>query len=347
MRPLSKLQIAARFAACIPGLAFGGSAQLDTQITSTSTSGAALVGPQATPTDSVSSLRSSITARSPGLFADQLVLRATVANTKNDYTNTLLVERNGNTSPLSKSFDAVETSIEGGAEFNSGAHGANFSYGKTIGASPFPTSTLNAGYNYSFFAGSTVIGANYSWQNQGEPKSFFVDPRDFRIGQRPLTLTSQKIEFFAEQILSDRWKVFARAFQGARFEDRPRHYGAEIRNGYAIADRWHARLDTGYLAENRREQLKDEHGYYSVLWGEGQLSFEPIYDFLLTAAFGTTLEREDIPWMESIHQVGSDHYSLRATYSGARWSATLAASQTLSNTSFRARGIQGQFTWEI
>src|SRR5262249_34250107 len=112
-------------------------------------------------------------------------------------------------------------------------------------------------------------------------------------------------------------------------------------------ERWYARVDLGGLRERRNQSLKDEHGFYSVYWAEGQLSFEPIYDFLLSAAYGVTIEKEDVPWQQLVNQVGSDNFSLRASYRGTRWNAALAATQTLTNTSYRSRGLQGEFSWEI
>lgn len=320
--------------------------ELKTRFSSTSTEGQARVGIDL-PTERVSRTATTVSGRTPTLWNEAVAFRGAVTTTKNDYSTILLRDRYGTQTRLSDKFDQLETSAEVGADLTIKSHSASVGHSRMLSDSPYSFHAWNAGYNYGFFGGTTIVGVNYTSARQEQPLTYFIDPREFRNRLRPESLTSQRFELFGEQVLTERWKIHVRVFQGARFEDRPKHWGGELRNAYALSDRWYLRLDTGALRERKSELLKDERGRYSVYWAELQVVFEPVYDLLLTAALGTTVEHEDVDWENVRRQIGSDNFSLRASYRGTHWNAALSGTATISNTNYRSRGIQGEFTWEI
>jgi hypothetical protein len=346
MQRLRQLILLLSFASLYSGPALSAPGQVGTRITSISSSGEANVARE-TPNTRASSWSSTILARSPSFFSERLALKASVNSKRSDYSSTILRDRLGNQTKLGDSFDGLETSSETGLDFSARGHMANIDYGRMLSRSPYPYDAWNAGYSYGFFAGTTTVGGNYSSTRLSVPRSFYIDPRDFVTRKRPESLTSQRLEVFLEQVLSETWKLHVRGFQGVRFEDRPKHLGTELRLGHAISDRWFARLDLGTLREGRNQTLKDERGYFSLYWAEVEASFEPIYDLTLSAAFGTTIERESIPYALVTRQVGSDNYGLKASYRGGPWTATIAGALARSNTDFRSRSITAELAWEI
>ncbi|HEY8280618.1 MAG TPA: hypothetical protein VIH99_13390 [Bdellovibrionota bacterium] len=322
-------------------------AQVESQISATSTSGAAAVDFRGT-SPQVSNYSSTISGRSPGLWNDSLIASVSLTTAKNDYSTTSLTNEEGQSTPLSDRFHGAETSAEFGLEWKGGAHTASLSYGQMLTqASPYPYRAVSAGYNVGFFSNATVLGTNLSWARQEQPLSFHTDARDLRIRAKPLALRSERAELWLEQVLTERWKMQVKGIAGQRIEDRPLHLGGELRNAYALTDRLSARLDTGLLRERRGEALKDEKGYFTTYWGELQATYEVIYDLLLTASAGTTVEREEVPWSGAQNQVGTDTYGLKASYRGRSWTVNLSGKISRSNTSYRSRGIQGGFVWEI
>ena len=326
--------------------AFASPGQVGSKFSAVNSSGEANVARE-TPNARASSWSNTLSARSPGFFSDRFALRAALQSKRANYENTLLRDRFGNQTKLSDSFDSLENSLEAGLDFSARGHQASLGHGRMLSASPYPFHAWNAGYSYGFFSGTTTLGGNFSSMRMGVPGTFYTDPRDFSARRRPESLTSQRMEIFGEQVLSETWKVLLRGFEGVRFEDRPKHLGAEMRLGHAFADRWFARLDLGSLREGRNQKLKDERGYFSLYWAEVEATFEPIYDLSLSAAFGTTVERESIPYKQITNQVASDNYGLRAAYRGNPWTLALAGALTRSNTDFRSRSLIAELSWEI
>jgi hypothetical protein len=326
---------------------FAADRQVEARITDFSSSGTPVVNlTSAAP--QVGSLSAETSVRSPVLPGENLILSASVTQSKNDYHSTLLMNAEGDSSPLSDRFHGMETSGNVGAEWRAGANSTRLSYGQMLGAgSPYPFLSTSLGESYSFFEGATTAGADWNWNRQKQPLNFFTDPRDFHLKARPEILRSEEFALWMEQILSARWKAQLRVLGGERLEDRPPHLGGEIRSAHSLTERLSLRVDAGALRELRNQALKDERGYFGVYWLEMQASYELIYDLLLKAAAGTTVEREDVPWNGKRTQVGTDTLGLSAAYQGRRWNASLGGLVSFSNTSYRSRTVEGTFAWEL
>lgn len=331
----------AEFASAAPG-------QIQTSVSSSSTTGSTAVDATSATGPKVSNISSTVGFRSPGLLDHSTVATVSITNAKNDYTQTTLADKNNQTYILGNTFDKMETTGEGGLEFKTGGHTLSGSISSNLSTSPYAYKAYGLNYNYGFFSGATVVGGGYSWSQQKQPVSFHIDPRDLQFRQRPNQITAQRTELWVEQILSDRWKMQVKAFEGIRLEDRPSHFGGELRQSYAIADRLFSRLDFGAIRESKSDILKDERGRYSIYWGEAQLSYEVIYDFLLTASFGSTLEKETIEWNNGVvNQVGTDTYGLKAGYTGSNFTISIGGQTSRSNTTYRSDSISGDITWQI
>ena len=333
--------------------AWGAAGQVETRYSSSSTSGSAFVNPASNSGPKVANQVSVISFRTPGFLKNSLVVTGSVTNTKNDYSAVILTSASGEKTPLSGSFNKLETSAEAGLEWRQGPHTTNLSYAQMLSDSPYPFTAAALSYNRSFYTNSTVLGADYNVSHQNTPKTFFDDPSDsFHSKERPDSLHAHRIVLWYEQILSERYKTQFRWLEGQR-EDRPQHIGLEWRNSYTLLDKVFARVDLGHLSERREQALRNERGYLNVSWAEAQLTYEPIYDLLLTASIGTTVEREDIPWDRDVNgltrknQFAADIYGLRLSYKAKRWSAGLQAQSGAANTSYRSSTYSGNFIWEL
>lgn len=333
-------------------LAWAAPAQLETRLSTISTSGTAFVNPQsATPT--VSNLSSLVSVRSKPLLKDSLVLNASATQARNDYSSVIITSSTGEKTQLSDQFDQTETSVDAGVEWKRDDNTAAISYGQSVSESPYSFKAATISYNRTFYGNTSAVGGEYSAGEQKLPVTFFDDPSDnFHSKQRRDFLRSRRATLWIEQVLTDRWKSHGRLFEGGR-SDRPQHLGLEWRNSYALNDRWFARLDLGTLSERREQALRDERGYFDVYWAEMQLAVEPIYDVVITGSVGTTVERETIPLERSSaarprkNQVGLDVYGLKFNYKARRWSGGLQGQVGTSNTSYRTSYLGGNVIWEI
>jgi len=317
-----------------------------------STSGTAFINPQ-TATPSVSNFSSVIGVRSAPLFKDSLVLNASATQAKNDYSAVTITGAGGEKTPLSEKFDRAETSVDAGLEWKRHDNTASVSYGQTVSDSPYAFKGLSLGYNRAFFGNTAALGGEYSSGQQKLPVTFFDDPSDsFHSKQRPDSLRTRRSTLWFEQIMTEKWKTHARAFEGGR-SDRPQHLGLEWRNSYALTARWYGRFDVGLLQEQRGQALADERGYFDVYWAEAQAAYEPLFDFLVTVSAGTTVERETIPESRAAaarprhNQFGLDVYGLKLNYKAKRWSAGVLGQLGTSNTNYRTSYYAGNLIWEI
>ena len=288
------------------------------------------------------------TIRSPGLLNDSLSFYGTVNTQKNDYSKTMVILQptSSATSPLN--FNSPETSGELGTEYKFGQNTANVSYGQMLTTQdPFAYRSASLGFNHSFFSQTTTVGSNLYWMKQNQPFTYYTSQRFIDNRLRPSQLTAERAELWLEQVLTESWKTQVRALGGQRIEDRPFHYGVEWRNSYTVSDRIFTRVDIGAIKERHNRELMDDSGYYSDYWVEGQVTYEVIYDLLLTGSLGTSVEREEVPWKSVTNQVGLDSYGLKLSYKGKRWTAGVSGNMSFSNTNYKTNSFVGTFTWNI
>ena len=329
-----------------PCLALAAPGQITTKVGSSSSTGTANVDFLGR-VENTDSFTTTVSVKSPSFINNNFSLRMAATRAKNDYSNYILRDRFGRETFLSESFSSSENNLEAGLDFARGPHLAAITHSRSVGATPFPYHSNNISYSISPWNGSTQFGLGFSSSRQEQPANFYIDPRDFRNRVRPRSLTSQREDLFYEQTITEKLKSRATIFRGNRFEDRPTHFGGELRLAYALLDNLALRLDSGLLRERRNETLRDDRGYFSARWAELQAGYEPFLDLIFTIAIGTTIEHEDRPWDKVRRQVGSDSLGLKTSYRQANWLASLSANATRTNTSYRNRALSGDFTWEF
>ena len=133
---------------------------------------------------------------------------------------------------------------------------------------------------------------------------------------------------------------------GSRREDRPDHYGLEVRNGIGINDRLTARIHTGILRELENE-LKDDRGRFDIGWVEGSMYWEWSYDYSLEASYGLVFEREHFGDNRGVATIGTDSYGLKLNFKGRGWDLSSSYILRDVNTGYRSHTIQGGITWYL
>lgn len=230
-----------------------------------------------------------LSLRSPTLYRF-FTLQLDASLNKNDYTTYLVGDRSGTETPLSDAFDSAEYSAGATLTFQKGADSLVAGYSRSLGESPFTYTSFNFGYDRSLFYATSKVGLAYFSQATAQPGSFFIN-REFQNVARPLQLNARRFEFRFEQIFTSWYKARARVFRGERPEDRPHHFGGELRQAIAPFDNLFLQLHTGYQREAVSTALKNERGRFTVTWGELQIRYQPIYDLTLTLSGGISLEK--------------------------------------------------------
>jgi hypothetical protein len=194
-----------------------------------------------------------------------------------------------------------------------GSHTGTIGYSGSLAETPLPMQKFDLSYEEGFYNKSTLLGAEYTYQQQEQPLSYFID-RDFKTKTRAETVNTSVVGLYYEQILTSRLKNRVKASTAHRLGERPRNYGLEDRLGYALTRRIYLQGAAAYVKEDTNEALVDERGYFTLTRGEVSATYEPIYDLLISASYALSVEQENEPRSDTQTKVGTDQYGLGVQY---------------------------------
>lgn len=274
-------------------------------------------------------------------------LQGALSRVAADYDTIQVRDRNGNLGPLSTQASGQgEYLLQAGLQWNKGDDKLGASGTATLSSSPFPAQSGSAFYERALASQTSRIRLQGSWAKQGQPVDYYTDS-NFSTQQRPVEVNASALRLSLEQLMSERWKVGFEVSTGIRIEDRPRNWGAEIKQAYALTDYWFIQLRGGGAFEPQNQNLKNERGYFDIAYGELQATYEPIYDLLITLSYGLVVEHEALPVARSTSQVGSDQFGMEVSYRWGEFDFRLLGSYRLTNLPSRDLGISGEVAWNL
>lgn len=205
---------------------------------------------------------------------------------------------------------------------------------------------VSADLRRAFAFGTTWLGIDATAVERAGPLNYFVD-RDLQVKARPRNSIGVESGVSWEQMYSEIWKSRLRLVTRSLSSERPRSYGFELTHVLAPHPRFFIRPQFSFYRELESQPLLNERGYFMALVSKIEVSFEPIYNLILSAGYALTVEREHDPRIFSREQVGSDQSSLSVTYKKSRSSLQLQATSLTSNRGHKTFGLQGGFEWQI
>jgi hypothetical protein len=285
--------------------------------------------------------------RIQGLLS-QLTLSGGVTLTQPDYSNYLLRDALGQNRSLSAS-QVNLTEIVGvqSFEWSGGAHTTNLFWSGSLNQSPFSYQSGTASYQISLFEKATLIGVRATYLRQEQPADYFINNRTFQNQARPRVIHASEFVGTYEQLLTDRWKMYFDLSTAYRMEERPRNVGITLGQGYALTSHVTLQAKAARFMELRSDPLLNERGYFSLTSGELALTFEPIYDLLITTSYGLLVEREFEPSTGAETQVATDQFGLGVRYPIRNIELRLQGSLGLTNTTYQILNFAGGLTWKI
>ena len=280
-------------------------------------------------------------------LAGPLSVQGFITSSQPDYSSVLIQDAQGQSKPLSESSTTlVEWSSELSADLSLGTHLLSVTLGGTLSESPFTQSRASISYTRSFFNQTTAVSLSATYLNQAQPKSFYFDS-NFRLLQRPLNIYGNELVLSADQVFTENWKGRWSLTTAERQNERPRNWGTSVVQAYALTDRLFSELRLNYATEGRSQTLLNERGYFDQ-WGfKTQLSYEPIYDLLLSVSYGQVIERESDPRDGTVLQVASDQYGIGVSYQFPTLLISLSTGYIESNTNIYNYTFNGGLTWRI
>jgi hypothetical protein len=282
-------------------------------------------------------------------------LSSALTTTQPDYSNYLVIQKNGAQIPLSQLLaggssgsgsSGTELSAAASMAWDSGPRSASLSWLGNVNSSPFAVQALTASYTEGFYEKTTLLGARASAYTARQPDSFYIDTA-FVTRERPQLIHGNELAVFVDQVLTERCKVGAELSTADREEDRPRNVGGVLRGAYAFTDRVFGQLALTRIDELRSQPLLDERGYFTLSAAELSLTYEPWVDVLISPSYGWVLEDENDPRTGSEVRVGSDQYGLGLRYRRGAWDFELKSAYRATNTDLTDVMLGGGVTWRI
>ncbi len=220
-------------------------------------------------------------------------------------------------------------------------------YGLTVGISlfghvsesPFKTRGAALRITQDFYNKTSTIGGELTLSRTDMPINFSA------TDQRPTHIDLDYTKIFYQQVLGPSSKVRLNLITGRRKQDRPRNYGVIGEYGHAISDALYSQLKLAYIKESQRSELLDERGYFSLASAQLLLTYEPVYDLLLSASYSLCRETEDDPRTHNRNQVGVDTYGMGIRYLLNEFEVEVMGALGRSNTLAKDYSLAGGIKW--
>ncbi len=238
---------------------------------------------------------------------------------------------------------SIQTSLTGylGSDLN-----WNLAGSADLNDHPYRRTEGNLSLSKSFNHGMTIMSTSLSHSQNRQPEQWYIDWK-FKNQRRPLKLHTNQLQLSIEQLLSTRIKAGVDFKMGQRMEDRPPHFAIKIKSGYQILEPWFVRLSHSYLRELRSENLKDERGYFNSQKTLISLTWEPIFDLLLTGQYGIMFEQEENPITQKVTKSGVDQVGWGIEYPFQNFQLATKGSWQISNEQQTYFELFGGITWQM
>ena len=242
-------------------------------------------------------------------------------------------------------YPMTELITDAQVDYTRGDHNAAVGASSYVSASPYAQRGVRASYKYSLYGASTAVGVRAQYLEQKRPLSYFYNST-FKIVPRSEIYFGQEYAIFVEQIFNKNWKGTLEISRAEKIGDRPVNYGVSLKNAFAVSNRLFTQWRVYYKAEDQTKPLYDDRGYFSVMGTDLTLTYEPIYDLLVSAFYGLGIEKERSFVTSTEVQVGSDQFGLGGKYMiTSDFAVELQGAYAVTNTQLNSYAFKGGIIW--
>ena len=301
-------------------------------------------------TEQQRSSRQSMTLEYQGKRMGAFQYSAVFNNELVDYSDYMVTDAAGIESSLESKLGDQKTAeyfTEQSLEYSKYGHTATFSLFSSLDDGPFKRHGGKVKYVREFFRKTTLLGVEGTYFRQGQPENYFRDSLSYQWRRNSRWIDANSVKLFWQQVLSANSKVRLTALTGQREGERPRHWGGKLEYAQAFSDTLLGQVRLTHIAEDRSGQLMDNRGHFNLSGYELQLTYEPVFDFLVSISYGLTVEREYDYRDQNHYQMGIDSYGLGFSYLLSDTELTLLGSFSDSNTSADSLSLIGGVKWHL
>ena len=265
---------------------------------------------------------------------------------KMDYSHFLIRDEDGREVSLGDTFDENEYSSSVGFIYQKGRNSCNISLAKSLGNTPFP-----------FFAGSLAcdrmygnktrsLGLELSFADKERPESTYIEQGTFRQRKLPTEAQSWRGSVRWSEVVTDRWKVGMVGLYGVTSQERPAHYGLEIKNGLGLTHEILLKAHVGFIREQDGE-LENDRGLFDMSWMEWSFWWEVKPDYAIEGIYSFVKEWERYSLGKGDAILGTDSYGVKFNYEGLDWLFNVGWVFRNTNIHYQSHEIQGGIQWDI
>ncbi len=274
---------------------------------------------------------------------DPVQFDAALTLKNHDYSSLALRDARQNAATLAPESEWVATLAP---TWESGSQRVAATWQGSLGSSAFAQQNFGLEIGQSFFNRSTRLEADARYADQRRPADFYVDDQ-FRVRERPRKVQTVELGLAAEQNWTDSLKSRLRLSTREKRWERPRSVGLELSQGFALGDHWFSQLHLGRYQELRGQALLNDRGYFDAWTAKAELSFEPAFDWLITAAYALGVEYEVDSRIGRDVRVGSDQYALAVAYQARRLRVGVNTAFLKTNTDARIASGLVELGWAL
>ena len=267
------------------------------------------------------------------------------SKSKNDYSKTLIRNKDGSEERLGQVFDKNEYAAALGVSTYFGPHDLSASMASSISDSPYSQAGQKIQYTYRGANDSYKLGGSIETKTTQQPDNYFIN-RELQTQKSPEELVTQQLQLTYEQVITDNFKAQVVFLNGVRRADRPDNRGYILKTGYAINEFLFLKNQLGTINEENT-LLKNNRGRYAVRFFDTELGVNFSYRVQFTFGYGLSVETEKQSYAAADTQVGHDIYSSGLRYRLNNYTLLSDVSLRESNIDTKEYNFSGGLSWDI
>jgi hypothetical protein len=220
-----------------------------------------------------------------------------------------------------------------------------FNAGSSLQTDIFRSSNFSTFLKMDLFKSTSILTFTYQYRYNEFPENYYSDPIDFQIKAYPNQVTSNQYIFDWQQVISERVKTVVNYLYEQDNELRPSRWDLKLASALAVSNSVFAKLSYVYGKENTNEELKNDVGYLSHQTYGVELTFEPVFEMLVSLSYDLDVEIEDNPKTSTKTQNAFDQFGLSLFYTIDHIAPYFKTSYAKSNKDDENWTVSGGFQW--
>lgn len=268
--------------------------------------------------------------------------------TRTDYSKFYIRDSGTNIVPLTTNSSALsELGIDASMLYQDGSLGYIFATSQPVNKVYFKQSSYQAGLTKSYYRKSTIFSFLLSQIQFTRPVTYYRDPETFVVKAQATKIKTDSVQLDWEQILSENSKTKNGLSYSKENAERPSNYSAFTKWAFSLTPTLFYKINYNYTKELTSDKLKNDRGYFTNHLFNTELSYEFIYDWVLSASY--TLAREDEFDSRTLakRRTGVDQYGLSLDYSFSKAIASLSLGHMESNTKIKSTQVTLGVSWNF